>query len=75
MACLEGRSSIKKLNQTKVTFRQELDQTGLELEANLVASPALDGPVVPLRVEAELEEAGSAADTELGGWEVYELLQ
>ena len=43
--------------------------------ANLVGCPALDGPVVPLGVEAELEEAGGLADAELGGREVYELLQ
>ena len=43
--------------------------------SDLIDCPALDGPVVPLGVEAELEEAGGLADTELGGREVYELLQ
>ena len=43
--------------------------------ANLIVSLALDGPVVSLGVEAELEDAGGAAHTELGGREVYELLQ
>ena len=63
------------IDATKVTFRQELDQTGLKLLADLVGCPALDGPVVPGGVQAELEETGGLAHTELGGREVYELLQ
>ena len=43
--------------------------------SDLIVSPALDGSVVSLGVEAELEEAGGVAHTELGGREVYELLQ
>lgn len=43
--------------------------------SDLIDSLALDGPVVPLGVEAELEDAGGVADTELGGRQVYELLQ
>ena len=58
----------------RLTFRKELDQTGLELLADLVGCPALDGPVVPGGVQAKLEETGGLAHTELGGREVYELL-
>ena len=43
--------------------------------SDLIDCPALDGPVVPLGVEAELEQTGGPAHTELGGREVYELLQ
>ena len=53
----------------------QLDIAGLYLAADEVGGQALDGPVVPLRVEAELEEARDVAHTELGGRQLNELLQ
>ena len=61
--------------RNKFTFGQELDQTRLQLVSDLIVSPALDGSVVSLGVEAELEEAGGVAHTELGGGQLDKLLQ